>query len=141
MDSFTIIKARGPLVNPFGRNFQSKKGPDRTTCAYGRDTYREIQHRECASRFTASARFCAEFCPQGNIRGKEFLPRGCAQKWVPPKSVSKDTLLIVLRGDLGLQGEVVHLAHRGQGQLVDELIAHRQHILGQLVGEIGRAHV
>ena len=34
----------------------------------------------------ASARFCAKFCPQGDIRGKEFLPRDCAQKWVPPKA-------------------------------------------------------
>src|SRR5699024_6078216 len=32
-----------------------------------------------------SARFSGKFCPQGNIRGKEFLTRGCAQKWVPPK--------------------------------------------------------
>ena len=32
-----------------------------------------------------SARFSAKFCPQGNIRGKEFLSRDCAQKWVPPK--------------------------------------------------------
>ena len=33
-----------------------------------------------------SARFGAKFCPQGDIRGKEFLSRGCAQKWVPPKA-------------------------------------------------------
>ena len=33
-----------------------------------------------------SARFGAKFCPQGNIRGKEFLSRDCAQKWVPPKA-------------------------------------------------------
>ena len=34
-----------------------------------------------------SARFGVKFCPQGNIRGKEFLSRDCAQKWVPPKSL------------------------------------------------------
>ena len=28
-----------------------QKSPDRTTCAYGRDTAREIERRECASRF------------------------------------------------------------------------------------------
>ena len=33
-----------------------------------------------------SARFSAKFCPQGNIRGEEFLSRDCAQKWVPPKA-------------------------------------------------------
>ena len=33
-----------------------------------------------------SARFSAPFCPQGDIRGKEFLSRDCAQKWVPPKA-------------------------------------------------------
>ena len=32
-----------------------------------------------------SARFSGKFCPQGNIRGKEFLSRDCAQKWIPPK--------------------------------------------------------
>src|SRR5699024_2417925 len=26
------------------------------------------------------------FCPLGDIRGKEFLSRDCAQKWVPPKA-------------------------------------------------------
>ena len=46
----------------------------------------EIWRGECASRFAASARFGAKFCPQGDIRGKEFLSRGCAQKWVPPKA-------------------------------------------------------
>ena len=30
--------------------------------------------------------FSGKFCPQGNIRGKEFLSRDCAQKWVPPKA-------------------------------------------------------
>ena len=33
-----------------------------------------------------SAWFSGKFCPQGDIRGKEFLPRDCAQKWVPPKA-------------------------------------------------------
>src|SRR5699024_4453410 len=33
-----------------------------------------------------SARFCGKFCPQGDIRGKEFLSRACVQKWVPPKA-------------------------------------------------------
>ena len=33
--------------------------PDRTTCAYGRDTDREIERRECARPFGPSARFCA----------------------------------------------------------------------------------
>ena len=48
---------------------------------------------------THTGKFCAEsvraalrrvrgsaqkFCPQGDTRGKEFLPRDCAQKWVPP---------------------------------------------------------
>ena len=31
-----------------------------------------------------SARFSAKFCPQEDTRGKEFLTRDCAQKWVPP---------------------------------------------------------
>ena len=29
-------------------------------------------------------RFSAQFCPQGDTRGKEFLSRACGQKWVPP---------------------------------------------------------
>ena len=49
------------------------------TRAYERDTYREIWRRECASRFAASAWFRAKFCPQGDIRGKEFLTRSCGQ--------------------------------------------------------------
>ena len=40
-----------------------------------------------------SARFSAKFCPQGNIRGKEFLSRDCAQKWVPPKAWRKSATL------------------------------------------------
>ena len=43
-----------------------------------------------------SAWFSGKFCPQGNIRGKEFLSRDCAQKWVPPKSAA------LLRRALGL---------------------------------------
>ena len=31
----------------------------------------------------------AEFCPQGDIRGKEFLSRVCGQKWVPPKACQR----------------------------------------------------
>ena len=33
-----------------------------------------------------SARFGGKFCPQEDIRGKEFLSRDSAQKWVPPKA-------------------------------------------------------
>ena len=32
----------------------------------------------------ASAWFGDKFCPQEDTRGKEFLSRDCAQKWVPP---------------------------------------------------------
>ena len=39
-----------------------------------------------------SARFSGKFCPQGNIRGKEFLSRDCAQKWVPPKASAPSAL-------------------------------------------------
>src|SRR5699024_2613544 len=60
------------------------KSPVQPTCADGRDTYREIERRECASRLAASARFSAQFCPQGDTRGKEFLSCACRQKWVPP---------------------------------------------------------
>ena len=38
--------------------------PVQPTCADERDTAREIWRRECASRFAASARFCAKFCPK-----------------------------------------------------------------------------
>ena len=147
-----------------------RKSPGRTTCAYGRDTYREMGRRECGGRPAAPARFCTPFCPKGGYEGLRsraaacgrnrrsgagaavcflqgrhdarrksrepqpngFLPRGCAQKWVPP-----NICLIVLGGDLLFQLQIVHLAHRGQGQAVDELVAHRQHILGQLVGAQG----
>ena len=52
-----------------------QKSPVQPTCADGRDTDREIQRRECASRLAASARFGAEFCPRGNIRDCEAEAR------------------------------------------------------------------
>ena len=67
------------------------------------DTYREIYRRECAS--TASARFAGKFCPQGDTRGKEFLPRGCAQKWVPPRT---EGLLHQRADGVGVGDGVVH---------------------------------
>ena len=59
--------------------------PIQPTCADGWDTAREICRRECARPLGPSARVCGKFCPQGDTRGKEFLSRDCAQKWVPPR--------------------------------------------------------
>ena len=48
-----------------GRGPVCQKSPGRTTCAYGRDTYREICRRECAR-------------PKGRVRGSaaNFVPWG-----------------------------------------------------------------
>ena len=42
-------------------------------------------------RAAARARFDGKFCQKGDTRGKEFLTRGCAQKWSPLERV-EDTL-------------------------------------------------
>ena len=61
-----------------------QKSPDRTTCAYGRDTDREIERRECARPFGSSARFGAQFCLKGGYQGGRFSDLRSRQKRVPP---------------------------------------------------------
>ena len=82
-----------------------QKSPVQPTCADGRDTYRTAANfvprgsgdearpvDEAASRhwrsapIFASARAPRKPAKRKRIRGKEFLSRGCAQKWVPPKA-------------------------------------------------------
>ena len=55
------------------------------------DMCRRMRHRQGNSaaesvRVQRVRGSVAEFCPQGEIRGKEFLSRVCGQKWVPPKA-------------------------------------------------------
>src|SRR5699024_3427781 len=110
------------------------KSPAQLACTDGRDTYREIQRRECASRLAASARFGAEFCPRGNIRGEEFLTRDCAQKWVPPKACREsDTPLHAGQVEVGgvfLSGAALLLHVAGGQPLVHRVVDHPAVLVG-----------
>ena len=61
----------------------NKSRPD-DMCIRSGHIQENLSERVCEAA-RPSARFDGKFCPQGDIRGKEFLSRDCAQKWVPPK--------------------------------------------------------
>ena len=62
----------------------NKSRPD-DMCIRSGHIQENLSERVCEAA-RPSAWFSVKFCPQGNIRGKEFLSRVCAQKWVPPKA-------------------------------------------------------
>ena len=71
------------------RLFKSWGANQKKSCSA--DMCRRTRHRQgnSAAESVRAQRVrgsVAEFCPQGDIRGKEFLSRVCGQKWVPPKA-------------------------------------------------------
>ncbi len=67
-----------------------------TTCAYRTDTYREIERRECASRFAASARFCVQFCLKGGYQGGRISDARMRAEMGPPWKVCQCLLMCLL---------------------------------------------
>ena len=75
----------GKAFSFFRPPHSSKKSCPADMCGWTGHIQGNLALRVCEAT-RPSARFCAKFCPQGDIRGKEFLTRVCGQKWVPPKA-------------------------------------------------------
>ena len=80
------IRAKSPYPAPITENpSHTKRSRPADMCGWTGHNQGNLALRVCEAA-RPSARFSTKFCPQGNIRGKEFLSRDCAQKWVPPKA-------------------------------------------------------
>ena len=73
-------RTAGPVVSASPR---TKKSCPADMCGWTGHIQGNLALRVCEA-VRPSARFSAKFCPQADTRGKEFLTRDCAQKWVPP---------------------------------------------------------
>ena len=85
-----VIQSVKTTWPPGDRSADCPKSPDRTTCAYGRDTYREICRRECASPSGRVHGSAANFVPRGILGGRNFCRANARRNGFPLKRSSKN---------------------------------------------------